>query len=400
LAALRTKHNNSCATAEVCNSKADASGFHEHDVASYDGSMFDRHLASRAAIFIWVLTFAPNYSFAAPFVPTRDAHCVAFSPDGKTVAIGISGQSNSEFPPRPHPSPRKSAVVQLFDLATRKRLRRLETFGDLTQIAFSADGAMIAAARLYATDDGIEMNEVRVWDVADGQTRRAFDRCHAFCFLPGRSEIVVASRKRCVVFDLVTNARVRQIPALANAISIAPAPRFEHLCAIVQTGEGFAIRVCNSQSGTAIRESQPLPDPFYHLAFSANGRDLATGHAGGTILLWDVSSLEPARQLVTGTPGRAFPFFSANGELLGAADQTNSDVVFWDMKSSELLTRFTFQQGSVHTFRSKSAERTVRPEEDPARFAFSADGASFLGGPFGGILRAVNDGRELARFGD
>jgi WD40 repeat protein len=337
---------------------------------------------------------------AAPFVPARDAHCVAFSPDGKTIAIGISGQSNSEFPPRPHPSPRKCAVVQLFDLASRKRLRRFETFGDLTQVVFSADGSMLAATRLFATDDGIEMNEVRVWDIATGNVRRVFDRCHAFCFLPSRSEIVVVSRKRCVVFDLMSSTRVRQIPALASAIAIAPVQGGEQLCGIVQTANGFVIQKCDVTTAAMTRTSSPIPDPPYRLAVSADGRELATGHSAGVVLLWDVEAVEPMRRIITGSVGRASPFFSAAGDLLGVADQSNSDVAIWDMRSGQELSRFTFQQGALHTYHSKSLDRPIRPEEDPARFAFSPDGSSFLGGPFGGILRTVTDGAEIARFGD
>ncbi|MGE0761335.1 MAG: hypothetical protein AB7O38_30255, partial [Pirellulaceae bacterium] len=69
-----------------------------------------------------------HHTQAAPFVPPRDAHAVAFSPDGRLVVVGISGQSNGEFPPRPHPSPRKCGVVQWFDIAHQRRLRRIETF--------------------------------------------------------------------------------------------------------------------------------------------------------------------------------------------------------------------------------------------------------------------------------
>ena len=362
-----------------------------------------RRHASRVAprVVLLALLFATTeVVFAAPFVPSRDAHCVAISPDAKLVAIGISGQSNSEFPPRPHPNPRKSAVVQLFEVESHKRLRRMETFGDLTRVAFSPDGALVAASRLFTTDDGVELNEVRVWEVATGQLRFVFDRCHAFSFAADRQEIAVVSRKRCVAYDLIAGTKQRVISPLGDAVNIAHSADGATLIGIVQTSNGFAIRACNSATAEVRAESPPLPDPFYSLALSKTAPALATGHRDGTVLVWDTTTLLPSSRLRTGGTGRAFPFYSPNGEVLGAADQGNSDVIFWDTATGKELVRYTFKQGTLHTYGPKSAQRLLRPEEDPARFVFAPDGESFLGGPYGGILRLLNGGRDIARFGD
>ncbi len=94
---------------------------------------------------------------AAPFVPARDPQVVAFAPGGTLVATGCSGMTDGTFPPRPHPDVRKCGVVAVWDIETRKRLFRWETFGDLTKLAFSPDGTLLAACRLFATDDGMEL---------------------------------------------------------------------------------------------------------------------------------------------------------------------------------------------------------------------------------------------------
>src|SRR6266576_3158820 len=108
----------------------------------------------------------------APFVPPRDPQVVAFAPGGKLVATGCSGLSDGTFPPRPHPDVRKCGVVTVWDIASRKRLYRWETFGDFTKLAFSPDGKLLAACRLFATDDGIELDEVRLWDVTTGRVAK------------------------------------------------------------------------------------------------------------------------------------------------------------------------------------------------------------------------------------
>src|SRR5215475_12141429 len=119
---------------------------------------------------------------AAPFVPARDPQVVAFAPGGTMVATGCSGLSDGSFPPRPHPDVRKCGIVAAWDVSTRKRLFRWETFGDFTNLVFSPDGSLLAACRLFATDDGISLNEVRIWDVTNGRLVKVLDRCHAFDF--------------------------------------------------------------------------------------------------------------------------------------------------------------------------------------------------------------------------
>src|SRR3954451_3763094 len=88
-------------------------------------------------------------TWAAPFVPARDPQVVAFAPGGTMIATGCSGQSDGSFPPRPHPDVRKCGIIAVWDIPTRRRLFRWETFGDFTKLAFSPDGRLLAAGRLF-----------------------------------------------------------------------------------------------------------------------------------------------------------------------------------------------------------------------------------------------------------
>ena len=336
----------------------------------------------------------------APFVPARDAHCVAFSFDGRLVAIGMSGQSNEGFPPGPHPNPRKCGVVQWFDADTGRRVHRKETFGDLTRIAFSRDAKLIAAARLYTTPDRVGLNEVHLWHVDSGRTALVFDRCHAFAFSPLRDEIVLVSRRRCVVYDLNSGEKLRQFSELGGAVSINWSVDGERLTAVVHGAEGTRIRVTAAESGEMLAESAPLDQPFYTAAVAPDGSRIATGHPEGNVLLWDGQTAQLLGRLNSGGKGRQHPFFSPDGGLLGSGDQQNSDVVFWDVNSGEELRRYTFKQGEFHTYHIRSDEDALAPEKDPARFTFSPDGQSFLSGPYGGIIRLISSGRDTMRFGD
>lgn len=343
---------------------------------------------------------SPKLLLGAPFVPKRDAHCVAYSPDGKLVAIGYSGQSNQQFPPGPHPNPRKCAVVQWFDVASGRRLQRKETFGDITRVAFSPDGRYIAAARLYSSVDGIALNEVRIWLVATGTTEFVFDRCQAFAFAPAGDEILVTSRKRCVAYRLADGAKLTPLAPLAGAVSICCSPNGERLAGVLVVGSQCHIRVVSRTTGDSYLDSPGFSTPFYTVAFSPDGRQLASGHAGGNLLLWNATTLDAVGRLTSGGSGILHPFYSPNGQLVAAGDQQNSDVVFWDRETGQELRRYTFKQGHLHSYHLRSGELPVAPEKSPHRFAFSPDSQAFLAGPYGGIVRLVSTGQDVKRFGE
>src|SRR5207253_2319046 len=130
---------------------------------------------------------------AAPFVPARDPQVVAFAPGGTMIATGCSGLTDGSFPPRPHPDVRKCGVIAVWDIASRKRLFRWETFGDFTKLAFSPDGTLLAACRLFAADDGLQLDEVRLWDATSGSLVKVLDRCHSFDFSPDSRQLAVLS---------------------------------------------------------------------------------------------------------------------------------------------------------------------------------------------------------------
>ena len=337
---------------------------------------------------------------AAPFVPARDPQVVAFAPGGTMVATGCSGMSDGSFPPRPHPDVRKCGIVAVWDVASRKRLYRWETFGDFTKLAFSPDGKLLAACRLFATDDGVGLDEVRLWDVTSGRLVKALDRCHDFDFSPDSRQLAVLSRSKCVVYDLKDWAKEKQIKPLGEAIALAFSADGLALFGIVREESKYRMRNVVIESADTTAQSLSLEQPFYRIAVGADGTLLATGHEGGNVVLWDPQTLDIRSRLQTGVRGLAHPFFSPDAKLLAAGCQETGDVVMWNLADRQEVARYTFEKGGLRTYYNRPATVAVRPERDPTRFCFSPDGESFLVGSYGGILRATSGGQELARFGD
>lgn len=341
-----------------------------------------------------------SFAWSAPFVPARDPQVVAFAPGGTLVATGCSGLSDGKFPPRPHPDVRKCGIVAVWDVASRKRMFRWETFGDFTKLAFSPDGQLLAACRLFASNDGVELNEIRLWDVTSGRLAKVLDRCHGFDFSPDSRQLAVLSRSKCVLYDLKDWTKERQVKPLGEAIGIAFSADGLSLIGIVRDEWKYRLRSVAVESGETTCQSLPLDQPYYNIAVSVDGAHVATGHDGGNVVLWDATTLDVKTRLQSGVRGIAHSFFSPDGKQIAAGSQETGDVVLWNLTDRQETARYTFEKGTLHTHYNRAAGVQLRPERDPTRFCFSPDGDSFLCGCYGGILRATSGGQELARFGE
>src|SRR6185295_11980882 len=91
----------------------------------------------------------------------------------------------------------------------------------LTKLAFSPDGTLLAACRLFATDDGVELNEVRLWDVTTGRVVKTLDRCHGFDFSPDGRQLAVLSRSKCAVYDVKDWTKERIVAPLGGGVAVA-----------------------------------------------------------------------------------------------------------------------------------------------------------------------------------
>jgi len=343
---------------------------------------------------------ATRVARAAPFVPARDPQVVAFAPGGTMVATGCSGLSDGKFPPRPHPDVRKCGVVAVWDVATRKRLFRWETFGDFTKLAFSPDGSLLAACRLFATEDGVELDEVRLWDVTSGRLAKTLDRCHDFDFSPDSRQLAVLSRSKCIVYGLKDWAKEKRIGPLGEAVTVAFSADGLSLVGVVRDEGKYCLRSVRFDDGERAAQSLGLDQPYYHIAASSDGALLASGHEGGNVVLWDAQTLDVKSRLQTGVRGLAHPFFSPDARIIAAGCQETGDVVLWNVADRQETARYTFEKGALRTYYNRAATAAARPERDPTRFCFSPGGEAFFVGCYGGILRATSGGQELARFGE
>ncbi len=281
---------------------------------STDGSMLASGSWDSSAR-VWQIggTSAPE-PLATITRPDATINAVAFSPDLRMVAVGgydSSGSTISFHDPRSgseirSPIHERSGLVgsvlfspdgrllyttidsrvMVWDLASGESVRTIAGNAN-PSIALSADGTRLA---LGSTNDTV----LRVFDTANGELVREFTDptkgVLSVAFAPDGHNLAAGSYDSYArVWSLLTGDLVRGIPHrdLDMPFSIAFHPRLP----LLATGSYRHVRLWNAASGVPQSELEPgEAGIIYSLQFSPDGRTLAAGTGGGSVLLIAVQS--------------------------------------------------------------------------------------------------------------
>ncbi|HYH68709.1 MAG TPA: sigma-70 family RNA polymerase sigma factor, partial [Urbifossiella sp.] len=213
-------------------------------------------------------TLRPNKQL----IPAAPVTALAYSPDGKAVAVGVRGGAG-----------KLAAAVQLFDAATGKELRRFGGFAadaPVTALAFSPDGKTLLA--------GTGGGEIKRFDLAAPPPAAPAAHVTGLSFAPdGKSYLVVGSGT-ATMKDTATD-RVRwTAPAEAARFTVDGN-------AVLTMGKDVARR--SSATGEAQTAApRPKAEARWHaVAFDQQGGRYAA-HDGLRVRLYDTASgFEPFR---------------------------------------------------------------------------------------------------------
>jgi eukaryotic-like serine/threonine-protein kinase len=233
----------------------------------------------------------------------RGAHpvgSVAISPDGAVLASGDA-----------------SAAVKLWDVATGKELAALTGLNaSALSVVFSPDGRLLAAG----LDNGI----VRFWDMPSRQVRAAFvahgARIRSVAFSSDGATVATAS--------VDGTAKLWNIPH--RALGAAPAnPSVASLLAIY----GIPVPPTHPDPRATLKGHKKAIE---RIAFSPDGKMIATASADRLVKLWDVvTGLERASLKGHNDTVSALAF-SPDGKLL-ASGSDDTTVRLWDPRSAQEL---------------------------------------------------------------
>jgi WD40 repeat protein len=354
------------------------------------------------------------------FRHTKTIWAMAYSPDGKILAAadgdGIAGHRGLSW----HGP--AEGTIRLWDPKTGKELRRLTGHdGIIRSLAFSADGKLLVST---SPENGLNRGRVNIWDVATGKRRELRDgigsaRCAALS--PDGATLAVGCPGDIYFFDVASGKAVRKFP-WADAIvkSVAFSPDGKTLGAVCQVSmENRGTRLWDVATGREIRKLPP-ESAGGTLAFSPDGKMLATRDYRQPVRLWDAETGQAVLTIGNGGDGWNFFAFSADGKalLIGA----DGDTVLWDITTKREVRRFGDKRGFYYAgaiapdgkFLALSDDHAVRlfdintgaellpftAHASPVDVAtFSPDGNTLLTGGDGLQSWEPTSGKQLATLG-
>jgi WD40 repeat protein len=248
-------------------------------------------------------------------------HSVAFSPDGREVALASVG------------------LVELWDLqATPKPVRALPGHIDFVwQVAYSPDGRLIATACRDTT--------VRLWDRATGNEIRPFYGHEGFvrglAFSPDSRLLISASEDRSLKLWEVASGRPLAAfhghQSSTSCVAFSPDGRLA-----VSGGKDHAVKLWRATSSPQLTFTGH--DGFVNgLAFSPDGQRIVSGAGSHStrgldyVMRWDATTGEPLEPSFKGCPEVWSVALHPDGRRLATACRDPGPVMVWDIDTGRLV---------------------------------------------------------------
>ena len=255
---------------------------------------------------------------------------IAFSPDGRFLASSVKGQS-----------------PQLWELTTRKKMVITDNLSHTSVLRFSADGKTL----ITLSDEGDSISQL---DLKTGKVKHIAEQTEsvsAYNFALTHDKFaLVRKRTEIELWDPMTGETVFTFKGKMSISAVVFSPDGTRLASSGRSSDSnVTLQLWDTESREQLweaesKESDRLPRTtgvVNALAFSPDGKNLASGGTDMTVQVRDSATGEPITTLAGHTNGITALTFSPDNRTLasGSADGT---VRFWNSKKGRsLLVRIT-----------------------------------------------------------
>jgi WD40 repeat protein len=252
-----------------------------------------------------------------------NVHSLSFSPDGKQLA-----------------SVGRDARARVWDPSTGERMQQLRSSDNLGTVSFSGDGKTLllsAAAgevEAYRTEDWERTHHLPPYQLAVRNSTHLAFLPDGKTFVtrephvePGKPGPTTEICFRNVDKGTLLRSSRLQTTSDASSGGFALSPAGDLYAEGRSSQAGTAVRVWETRTGKLLASYPGLDMPLTAIAFSRDGRWLATGSRDTTILIWDLfasrvralwsdlaakpEDVAGARKQLEAAPANAFPWLSA-----------------------------------------------------------------------------------------
>jgi hypothetical protein len=304
--------------------------------------------------------------FTPPTVAERwqEATSVAFSPDGKTLAVGLTAGAADSYQASTF-----GGETYLFNVATGKQSAVLPDAGGTD--AFSPDGNLLAAAGgagqrlVYLAKEGAGGHAVALPTLpgSGGQPIKTL------AFSPdGR---LLAADDTSGGFYLWSVRTARALGSEISGQSASSSLAFSPDGTTIAVGGAGAISLWDTGIGSVTASiTVPGNELVGPMAYSPDGKLLVAALPGGRIRLWDATTYARVGTLQdTGSQGVAAVAISPDSQILAVGD-VNGKTYLWNLHTGKLTAVLANPAGAVPPGLDAQALHAV------ASVAFSPDGGT------------------------